>query len=58
MKVSAGRSPGWRCRGWGAAEYVLLMFFATIAFLRGLQFALQMIREHHQEFSWALLLPF
>ncbi|MET0534240.1 MAG: hypothetical protein ABW171_08450 [Steroidobacter sp.] len=58
MKARSGRAFARRCGGWGTAEYVIVMFFGTIGIWRGAQLALTLIREHHREFSWALILPF
>jgi hypothetical protein len=46
-----------RCGGWGAAEY-LVVLAGLMVIWRGAQLVLRLIREHHTEFSWALMLPF
>lgn len=44
-------------RGWSTTEYL-----ATLAGLmvlwRGSQLVLERLAEHHDEFSWALMIPF
>lgn len=55
-----GRRPttsGKRARGWGATEY-LAVLLGLLAVWRGGQVLLTLIREHHDEFAWALTVPF
>ena len=44
-------------RGWCATEY-LAVLLGLIAVWRGGQALLTLIREHHDEFAWALAVPF
>lgn len=44
-------------RGWGATEYLSVLVGLMVVW-RGAQAALAFIREHHDEFSWALMIPF
>jgi hypothetical protein len=44
-------------RGWGATEY-LAVLLGLIGVWRGGQAMLALIREHHDEFAWALMMPF
>ena len=46
-----------RSRGWGTTEY-LAVLLGLIAVWRGGQALLALIREHHDEFAWALTIPF
>lgn len=46
-----------RQRGWGATEY-LAVLLGLLAAWRGAQAVLALVREHHDEFSWALMIPF
>jgi hypothetical protein len=55
--MSESRIEEWRCGGWGAAEY-LIVLAALMVTWRGAQLVLNLIREHHREFSWTLMLPF
>jgi hypothetical protein len=57
MKVMAGRQPTWRCGGWGAAEYIVVLAGLMVTWA-GAQLVLTLIREHHREFSWTLMVPF
>jgi hypothetical protein len=56
-QVRSGRPLARRCGGWGTAEY-LVVLAGLMGIWRGAQVALTLIREHHQEFSWALMVPF
>lgn len=49
----------WRCgqRGWGTAEYIAVLAGLMVVW-RGAQAALELLAEHHAEFSWALMIPF
>ena len=44
-------------RGWGTAEYLAILVGLMVVW-RGAQLALELLREHHDEFSWALMIPF
>ncbi|MGH8177232.1 MAG: hypothetical protein ACREV5_13310 [Steroidobacter sp.] len=44
-------------RGWGATEYVAILL-GLMAVWRGAQAVLTLMREHHNEFSWVLMIPF
>jgi len=44
-------------RGWGTAEYLAILAGLMVVW-RGTQAALQLLAEHHDEFSWALAIPF
>jgi len=46
-----------RARGWSTAEY-LAVLLGLVVIWQGAQFVLALIREHHDEFSWALMIPF
>jgi hypothetical protein len=57
MKAKTGRLLARRCGGWGSAEYIVVLAGLMVTW-RGAQVVLALIREHHREFSWALMLPF
>lgn len=57
MRTGDSRRFGRRMRGWGATEYVAVLL-GLIAVWRGGQALLALIREHHDEFAWALSVPF
>jgi hypothetical protein len=44
-------------RGWATAEY-LAVLLGVMAIWRGAQAVLALVREHHDEFSWVLMMPF
>lgn len=44
-------------RGWSTAEY-LAVLAGLMALWRGSQLVLRLLAEHHDEFSWALMIPF
>ena len=46
-----------RQRGWGATEYIAILLSLTVVWNIS-QAMLTLIREHHDEFSWALVMPF
>ena len=48
---------GNRQRGWGATEYLAVLLSLMVIWNTG-QAVLTLIREHHDEFSWALMIPF
>ena len=43
--------------GWGTAEYLATLVGLMVVW-RGVQAVLELLREHHDEFSWALMIPF
>ena len=43
--------------GWGTVEY-LAVLLGLMVMWRGAQAVLTLVREHHDEFSWALMMPF
>lgn len=43
--------------GWGTAEYIAILAGLMVVW-RGAQAALTLLAEHHDEFSWALMIPF
>lgn len=52
------RSPRHRsARGWATAEY-LAVLLGVMSMWRGTQAVLALVREHHDEFSWVLMMPF
>lgn len=46
-----------RAHGWGTAEYLAVLLGLMVVW-RGAQVVLGLIREHYQEFSWSLMIPF
>lgn len=44
-------------RGWGTAEYLAILVGLMVLW-RGAQAVLQLLVEHQDEFSWALMIPF
>lgn len=44
-------------RGWSTAEYLAILSGLMVLW-RGSQLVLQRLAEHHDEFSWALMIPF
>jgi hypothetical protein len=44
-------------RGWSSAEYVAVLAGLMVLW-RGAHEVLRLLAEHHDEFSWALMLPF
>jgi hypothetical protein len=54
MRASPGRV---RQCGFGAAEYLAILL-GLIVVWRGAQTVLRLIQEYHDEFSWALMIPF
>lgn len=46
-----------RQRGWGASEY-LAVLLGLMTVWRGAQGVLTLMQRHHDEFSWALMIPF
>jgi hypothetical protein len=53
MSVRAWR----RQSGWGATEYLAVLLGLMVVW-RGGGAMLELLREHHEEFTWALMLPF
>lgn len=50
------RTPG-RQRGWGASEYLSVLLGLMVVWW-GADRVLMFVQEHHDEFVWALMLPF
>lgn len=46
-----------RQRGWGTSEYLAVLLGLTTVW-RGAQAVLELMQRHHDEFSWALMIPF
>lgn len=44
-------------RGWSSAEY-LAVLVGLMVLWRGARVVLQLLVEHHDEFSWTLMIPF
>lgn len=44
-------------RGWSTAEYAAVLVGLMVLW-RGSQAVLELLVEHHDEFSWALMIPF
>ena len=44
-------------RGWSSAEYIAILAGLMVLW-RGSQVLLELLAEHHDEFSWALMIPF
>lgn len=44
-------------RGWGASEY-LAVLLGLMTVWRSAQAVLILAQRHHDEFSWALMIPF
>lgn len=44
-------------RGWSSAEYIAILAGLMVLW-RGSQEVLALLAEHHDEFSWALMIPF
>ena len=44
-------------RGWGSTEYLAVLAGLVVVW-RGARLLLGMLAEHHDEFSWALMIPF
>jgi hypothetical protein len=43
--------------GWGISEYLAVLMGLMVVW-EGAQAVLALLREHHNEFSWALMIPF
>lgn len=46
-----------RQRGWGASEYLAILV-GLMTVWQGTQALLALVKQHHDEFSWALMMPF
>jgi hypothetical protein len=46
-----------RQRGWGASEYLSVLAGLMILW-RGAEVVLALIQEHHDKFTWALMIPY
>jgi len=46
-----------RQRGWGASEYLAVLMGLMVVW-RAAEGVLAMIQEHHDEFTWALMIPY
>jgi hypothetical protein len=61
MKRSVGmsrRASGYvRQRGWGASEYLSVLMGLMVVWW-GAEGVLAMIQEHHDKFTWALMIPY
>ena len=44
-------------RGWSSAEY-LAVLAGLMVLWRGAREVLRLLAEHHDEFSWTLMIPF
>lgn len=44
-------------RGWGTAEYLAVLAGLMVVW-RGSRAVLELLVEYHDEFSWALMIPF
>ena len=43
-------------RGWGASEYLSVLLGLMVVWW-GAQRVLTLVQEHHDEFTWALMMP-
>jgi hypothetical protein len=43
--------------GWGASEYLAVLLGLMVVW-RGAEAVLELIREHHDRFAWALMIPY
>lgn len=57
MSARSSKSLARRIGGWGTTEY-LAVLLGLAAVWRGSQALFALIREHHDEFAWALTMPF
>jgi hypothetical protein len=57
MRRCANKLERRRQAGWGAAEYLAVLLGLMIVWNIA-QVVLTRMREHHDEFSWALMIPF
>jgi hypothetical protein len=44
-------------RGWGSAEYLAILAGLMVIW-RGSRLMLELLAEYHDEFCWALMIPF
>jgi hypothetical protein len=44
-------------RGWGTSEYLSVLLGLMVVWW-GAQRVLDLVQEHHDEFTWALMMPF
>jgi hypothetical protein len=44
-------------RGWGASEYLSVLVGLMVVW-RGAEAVLALIQEHHDKFTWALMIPY
>ena len=44
-------------RGWSTTEYIAILAGLMVLW-QGSQLLLERLAEHHDEFSWALMIPF
>jgi hypothetical protein len=44
-------------RGWGGSEYLSVLLGLMVVWW-GAQRVLALVQEHHDEFTWALMMPF
>lgn len=44
-------------RGWASAEYIAIVAGLMVLW-RGSRLLLELLAEHHDEFSWTLMIPF
>lgn len=57
MSIRRRRSNIGKQRGWGVSEY-LAVLLGLMTVWRGAQAVLILAQRHHDEFSWALMIPF
>jgi hypothetical protein len=57
QRAACSRSPPARQGGWGASEYLSVLVGLMVVWW-GAQEVLTLTREHHDEFTWALMMPF
>ena len=46
-----------RQRGWGASEYLAVLMGLMVVW-RGAEAVVAMIQQHHDRFTWALMIPY
>ena len=46
-----------RQRGWGASEYLSVLLGLMVVW-RGAEAVLALIQEHHDKFTWVLMIPY
>jgi len=57
MRCVRGQVHASRQRGWGASEYLSVLLGLMVVWW-GAQRMLTLVQEHHDEFTWALMIPF